>query len=341
MIPARFANPPLVASTQSTNKLGTKSLSEKGSDPLEAIRFHWFFLLTGEGQTPFRTGSKWGLGRPCLNFIHVHVFREVVLRSPLETACEAARLGGKILLDYLGKAEVREKGPADLVTDADLASQRAIEQLIRLRYPQHEFLGEESSVEDRERAVASGRPLWVVDPLDGTANFVHRLPSFSVSVALVEQNEASHGAVYDPLSDTLYAASKMGAVTKNGKPIRVSPCQRLDQAMVCCSFRPSVQRSDPEVAQFLCVLERSQSLRRLGSAALNLCYVAEGCLDAYWASSVKTWDVAAGYLIARAAGATLTKTNGGTFDLWEPQLLITATEPLHAEMLECLRMAGR
>ncbi len=266
-------------------------------------------------------------------------FCEAVLRSPLETACEAARLGGKILIDYLGKAAVREKGPADLVTDADLASQRAIEQLIRARYPQHEFLGEESTVQDRDRAVASGRPLWVVDPLDGTANFVHRLPSFSVSVALIEHNEATVGAVYDPLSDTLYAASKMGAVTKNGKPIRVSACERLDQAMVCCSFRPAVRRTDIEVGQFLNVLERSQSLRRLGSAALNLCYVAEGCLDVYWASSVKTWDVAAGYLIACAAGAHLTNIDGTEFDLWNPRLLISASRSLHTEMLNCLRSA--
>lgn len=260
------------------------------------------------------------------------------MRSPLETACEAARLGGKILKEYLGKAQVREKGPSDLVTDADLASQHAIERLIRTRFPQHDFLGEESTIEDRDRAIASGRPLWVVDPLDGTANFVHRLPSFSVSVALIENNEATVGAVFDPLSDTLYSASKSGAVTKDGKPIRVSSCQRLDKAMVCCSFRPAVQRDDPDVSQFLNILERSQSLRRLGSAALNLCYVAEGCLDAYWASSVKTWDVAAGYLIARTAGAYLTKLDGTPFDLWNPQLCITASEPLHVEMLDCLRI---
>jgi myo-inositol-1(or 4)-monophosphatase len=258
------------------------------------------------------------------------------LRSPLETATEAARVGGKILMDFLGKAAVREKGPSDLVTDADVASQRAIESLIKIRFPQHEFLGEESTDVDRKRALASGKPMWVVDPLDGTANFVHRLPSFSVSIALVEENEVRIGVVYDPMSDTMYAASADGAVTKNGKPIRVSNCQSLSQAMVCCSFRPSVQRTDPEVSQFLNVLERSQSLRRLGSAALNLCYVADGCLDAYWAASVKTWDVAAGCLIAAKAGATMTDISGGILDLLEPRVLITATPELHAEMMDCL-----
>lgn len=258
------------------------------------------------------------------------------MRSPLETACEAARVGGKILLDQLGKAAVREKGPADLVTDADLASQRAIESLIKIRFPQHEFLGEESSVEDRQRAMASGKPMWVVDPLDGTANFVHRLPSFSVSIALVEGNEPKVGVVFDPLSDTLYSAAAGGPVTKNGRPIRVSGCQQLAQAMVCCSFPPNVRRTDPDVAQFLNVLENSQSLRRLGSAALNLCYVAEGCLDAYWASSVKTWDVAAGALIAMQAGASLTNVQGGAFDLWQGRLLVSASPQLHQAMLTCL-----
>lgn len=262
--------------------------------------------------------------------------RDVTLRSTLETACEAARLGGKILVDYLGRAVAREKGPADLVTDADVASQQAIEQLIRIRFPQHEFLGEESTVADRERALASGRPVWVVDPLDGTANYVHRLPGFSVSVALVEGNDPKVGVVFDPLSDTLYAATSEGAVTKNNKPIRASGCEQLDKAMVCCSFRPSVQRGDAEVEQFLNVLEKSQSLRRLGSAAMNLCYVAEGCLDAYWASSVKAWDVAAGGLIARTAGAQLTSISGGPFDLWNPKLLATSSPALHAAMLKCL-----
>jgi len=106
--------------------------------------------------------------------------------------------------------------------------------------------------------------------------------------------------------------------------------------MVCCSFRPNVRRGDAEVDQFLNVLERCQSLRRLGSAAMNLCYVAEGCLDAYWASSVKAWDVAAGSLIARTAGAQVTSINGGPFDLWDPKLLATSSPSLHAAMLKCL-----
>jgi myo-inositol-1(or 4)-monophosphatase len=258
------------------------------------------------------------------------------VQSILESACEAARIGGKILREQMGKAAVREKGPADLVTDADLASQRAIEQFLTTRFPQFAFLGEESTEQQRQEAVASGRPMWVVDPLDGTANFVHRLLSFSVSIALIDGQIPRVGVVYDPMLDIMYAAEEQGQVSKNGKPIRTSQCTQLDQAMVCCSFRPGVSRDDPEVSQFLNVLEQSQSLRRLGSAALNLCYLAEGCLDAYWASSVKTWDVAAGYLIAQRAGATFSHVTGTPFDLWQPKLIAAATPQLHAAVVECL-----
>ncbi|MEZ6076076.1 MAG: inositol monophosphatase family protein [Pirellulaceae bacterium] len=259
------------------------------------------------------------------------------MQSVLESACEAARVGGKILREQLGKAAVREKAPADLVTDADLASQNAIEQLLLGRFPQHAFLGEESTDEQRQQALASGKPVWVVDPLDGTANFVHRLIGFSVSIALIENNRPRVAVVYDPMVDVMYAADLTGQVTKNGKPIRVSGCTEIDRAMVCCSFRPGVSRQDPEIEYFLNLLERSQSLRRLGSAALNLCYVAEGCLDAYWATSVKTWDIAAGYLIAKNAGAIFSNTRGGEFDLWNPNLVASSSRELQAAVLECVK----
>ena len=257
------------------------------------------------------------------------------MQSTLEAASEAARIGGRILREKMGKAAVHEKAPADLVTDADFASQEAIESLLTSRFPQYAFLGEESTEEDRKAAEESGKPMWVVDPLDGTANFVHRLPSFSVSIALVEGNEPLVGVVYDPLIDVLYAATD-GQVTKDGKPIRASGCDDISKAMVCCSFRPGVQRHHVEVNQFLNVLERSQSLRRLGSAALNLCYLAEGCLDSYWANSIKAWDVAAGYLIARTAGVEFTGTDGNEFDLWNPKFVASGSKQLQIQMMEAL-----
>lgn len=258
------------------------------------------------------------------------------MQSALESACEAARIAGKILREQLGKAAVREKAPADLVTDADIAAQAAIEEFLMSRFPQHTFLGEESPAGQREQALSSGKPTWVVDPLDGTANFVHGLPGFTVSIALVDDNQPCVAAVYNPLTDTMYAADQDGRATKDDKPIRVSDCTAIDQAMVCCSFRPGVSRNDLEVQQFLNVLERSQTTRRLGSAALNLCYVAEGCLDSYWATSVNTWDIAAGYLIAKNAGAIFNHAAGGEFDLWNPKFVASSSPALQAAMLDCL-----
>ena len=260
------------------------------------------------------------------------------MQSIIETASEAARLGGRILREKLGRVKPREKAPDDLVTDADLASQQAIEELLLARFPNHEFLGEESSEQDREAAVASGKPLWVVDPLDGTANFVHRLPGFTVSVALMEAGKPVAGVVYDPLMDVLYSAEADGQALKDGKAIAASGCEDIGKAMVCCSFRPSVKRGDLELEQFMNVLDKCQSLRRLGSAALNLCYVAEGCLDSYWAGAIKTWDVAAGYLIAERAGAAFNSMDGGAFDIWNPCFVGSGSKSLQNEMLQLLRV---
>lgn len=260
------------------------------------------------------------------------------MNSQLETACEAAKAGGQVLLAKLGRVAAKEKGPADLVTEADVASQQTIERILMGRHADFAFLGEECTPEEQQAAIASGKPTWVVDPLDGTANFVHRLPSFSVSIALIEDGIPTVGVVYDPLIDVIYSASTDGPPLKNGKPVRASGCTDISKAMVCCSFRPGVKRSDPEVMQFLNVLERSQSLRRLGSAALNLCYLSEGCLDSYWAGAVKTWDVAAGYLIAQKAGVAFHSLDGSDFDLWNPRFVASGSEVLQSAMLDCLQV---
>ncbi len=255
----------------------------------------------------------------------------------LDAARDAARLAGRILLDRLGKVEAREKARADLVTDADLASQAAIAEMLRGRFPQFEFFAEESTTKRRQAARESGRPMWIVDPLDGTANYVHRLPGFSVSIALMEGDQPIIGVVYDPLADVMYASTRGTPSTKNGRPIRASGCIHLSRAMVCCSFRPGVRRDDPEVDQFLNILESAQTVRRLGSAALNLCYLAEGCLDAYWANSLKAWDAAAGYLIARKSGVHFCNPEGGSFDVWHPRLVASATPELQRQVLGCLQ----
>ncbi len=257
--------------------------------------------------------------------------------------CEqAARAGGQVLREMQGRIKVREKGPRDLVTEADLASQKVIREILAEEFPSHDFRGEEDGANSGAATPQdnSNSPYcWVVDPLDGTTNYVHQLPLYCVSVALRHGDDVVCGTVYDPVSDECFTAVADGGAFLNGSPLRVSECQRLDDALVAASFAPNVPRGSIEVTRFIEVLHRCQAVRRLGSAALNLCYVAAGRLDAYFAANIKSWDVAAGQLILREAGATLTALDGGPFQLDHPQFASAATAPLHGELMAILRHA--
>ncbi len=259
------------------------------------------------------------------------------------TVCEnAARAGGQVLLDWQGRFSAREKGRHDLVTEADLASQKAIESVVLGAFPDHDFLGEEDSPEARaDRANASqesGRSeyRWIVDPLDGTTNYVHQLHMYSVSVALERAGQIVVGAVFDPVSKECFTAEAGKGAFLNGRQLSTSHCNRLSDSLVAASFPPHVTRDSRDVALFLEVLTECQALRRLGSCALNLCYLAAGRLDGYWATSVKTWDVAAGVLIVREAGGIVTDVDGKRFDLQRASFATAANETLHHELLAVL-----
>lgn len=261
------------------------------------------------------------------------------------TVCEqAARAGGAILLDWQERFTAREKAPKDLVTEADLASQQAIRQIVLGAFPDHDFLGEEDAALDiREKSGTSGgRPAeyrWIVDPLDGTANYVHKLQTFAVSIALEQNGRIIVGVVFDPISGELYHAVSGQGAFLNGARLNTSGCRQLEQAMVAFSFSPNVERASLEIRRFIEVLLATQSVRRLGSAALNLAYVAAGRLDSYWATSVKSWDVAAGVLLVREAGGILTHVSGGAFDLENPEFLASASADLQQRMLDVLARA--
>ncbi len=179
---------------------------------------------------------------------------------------------------------------------------------------------------------------WIVDPLDGTTNYVHGLDNYCVSVALRHRNEVVLGTVYDPSRDECYSAIKDQGAVLNGSRITTSDTARLEKALVAASFPARVQRDSAEVRRFLEVLYRCQALRRLGSAALNLCYVASGRLDAYWATTVKIWDVAAGTLIVREAGGVVTDLNGGPLNLDRPRFVSASNTTLHAELASVLEL---
>jgi len=255
------------------------------------------------------------------------------------SVCErAARTGGSVLLDWAGRVTVREKGPADLVTEADLAAQEVVRQTIAEVFPEHRFVGEESSTEgDLESHFADGESyLWLVDPLDGTTNFAHNFPHYACSVAVLCGDEVLAAAVYNPVADECYTASRGGGAKLNGLAIQTSQVEQLANALVAVSFPPSMRREAPELSNLLHVFERAQAIRRTGSAALNMCYVAAGRLDAYWATGTHAWDIAAGALLVQESGGVLTALDGGPFQLDRPWPVATATESLNAELVTLL-----
>lgn len=269
--------------------------------------------------------------------------------TPLEVAVDAARRGAHQLMKFRSGFSVREKAPKDLVTDADLASQRAIFSRLGEAFPEHALVGEEEGHNEPPRdasgAIRGDVPCWIVDPLDGTVNYVHQLQSFCVSIALWHEHQLRVAVIYDPLSDELFHAVRGGgAVLCRGdgsqpRGLRTSNCPALANALLACSFPAGVQKHDAPVVQFCDVIGRARAVRRLGSCALNLCYVAAGRLDGYWATSVHAWDMAAGALIVREAGGTITDFEGGDVNLWSPEFVAGGQPALHAELCDVLRQS--
>ncbi|HEX4415620.1 MAG TPA: inositol monophosphatase family protein [Lacipirellulaceae bacterium] len=257
----------------------------------------------------------------------------------LETCELAARAGGEQLLAWRGRFQTREKGAADLVTDADIASQRAIQAVIASRYPEHAFIGEEQG--------KSGGTLerdqmgWIVDPLDGTTNYVHGYPNYAVSVALARGSQLLAGVIFDPLRNECYSAGEGHGAWCNGTRLRTTNASHLADALVAVSLPARVQRDSPDLQDFIEVVQVSQAVRRSGSAAINLAQVTSGALDAFWATHIHPWDVAAGVLLVREAGGLVTARDGGNFDLWNPHFVAAAGAGVHRELLAALRPFSR
>lgn len=251
----------------------------------------------------------------------------------LETAQEAARLAGDVLESWSEKFTVSEKSPANLVTEADFAAQEVIHQYIQSRFPDHNFLGEEGLAETN-----SDSPYrWVIDPLDGTSNYVHRFPYYAVSIGLERGDELRVGVIFDPNRDEMFCAVQGEGATLNGKPIGSSRVDSLSQTMAMASLPVAATPDDPAVDRFLRVMAQAQTVQRTGSAALNLCYVACGRIDAYWSSSLKPWDMAAGALIVAEAGGRVSKMDGGSFEIAVPDLLSSNGTSIHEELQKILK----
>ena len=248
----------------------------------------------------------------------------------LTTAVEAVVRAGDLQMAHFGRDfEINKKGTIDLVTEVDLAVERMFRALIAERFPDHQILAEELG---GAAAVPPG-PCWVFDPIDGTTNFAHGLPIFCASLALEIDGIAQVGAVYDPNRRELFTAERGGGAFLNGAPLRVSSAARLVDAMLVTGFPYDVHsRVDEIVGLFGAFVGQARAVRRLGSAAIDLCYVAAGRLDGFWESDLKPWDIAGGALIVSEAGGRVTGTDGGAFTSRGGHVLATNGH-LHDAML--------
>jgi myo-inositol-1(or 4)-monophosphatase len=248
----------------------------------------------------------------------------------LKTCEKAVRDAGATIQQWLGRTSVRHKGPADLVTEADLAAQEVIRSTVLGAYPDHFLLGEEGPHPDETAPRATFR--WIADPLDGTTNFVHRVPHYAVSLALEHDGRVLVGAVYDPTRGECFTAAAGRGAALNGQPIHVSDVAALSDALAATGFPAKVTRDSLDLRVFLEAVFHSQAVRRTGSAALNLCYLAAGRFDVLWAFSTKIWDVAAGTLLVREAGGVVTSPAGGPFVLDDARYIAAANPTLHREL---------
>ncbi|MDQ3263016.1 MAG: inositol monophosphatase [Myxococcota bacterium] len=244
---------------------------------------------------------------------------------------EAARRAGKILADrFEGVRTIEFKGGIDLVTDADKASEAELISFLRARHPDHAVLAEESGY-----SPGTGGYRWVLDPLDGTTNYAHRVPHFCVSVAVEGPDGLLAGVIFDPLRDELFSAGRGQGASLNGRPISVSPTADLSRALLCTGFPYDVrEKPDAPLGLFNRLMKRAQGIRRMGSAALDLAYVACGRYDGFFEFGLQAWDLAAGALLVREAGGSCDRIDGAPLDLAVGDLLAVnagLSAPLRSE----------
>ncbi len=251
-----------------------------------------------------------------------------------ERAVETALAAGAILRERLSLDRTIDfKGAIDLVTDVDRASEELIAAAITGLFPDHRFVGEESSFLSGDTPDNSDRYSWLVDPLDGTTNYAHRYPHFAVSIALEHAGQIILGVVYDPMRDELFVAERGGGATLNGAPIAVSKTDSLERSLLGTGFAYSEEERGENARVWNGFLGIAQGVRRDGSAALNLCYVAAGRLDGFWERPLNAWDLAAGSLLVEEAGGVVTGYDGTPFGPYRREI-VCSNGHIHQELSE-------
>ncbi|NVM23572.1 MAG: inositol monophosphatase [Desulfobacterales bacterium] len=246
----------------------------------------------------------------------------------------AAARAGDILRDYLGKTHtIEKKGTINLVTEADLASERAIVEIVRSAFPQHTVIAEESGITQ-----GTDPHEWIIDPLDGTTNYAHSLPGFSVSIAFAFEGDLVFGLVLNPIAGELFCGTRDRGATLNGRPILVSSTKSVSESLLVTGFpyelKPVIR---PLMSRFERCLMAAQGIRRLGSAALDLCYVACGRFEGFWEQNLAPWDTAAGMVIAREAGASISDFSNKPYSIEKKEILAT-NGLIHQELAALLTL---
>jgi len=253
----------------------------------------------------------------------------------LNFAIETALTAGQILLEKFGrKINISKKGDINLVTEADLASEKLIIERIRSHYPKHSILAEESG----EAVIEGGDRLWkwIIDPLDGTTNYAHGYPCFCVTLALEHEGEIVIGVTFDPTRNELFTAEKGNGATLNNKTISVSETEELSEALLVTGFPYNAREREDFARHFNRFTHKSRGIRRDGSAALDMAYVACGRFDGFWEEGLNPWDVAAGVLLIEEAGGRVSYYDDSKFSIYQPPIC-ASNNLIHAEMLEVFK----
>jgi myo-inositol-1(or 4)-monophosphatase len=257
----------------------------------------------------------------------------------LDFAVGLAREAGAVLKHYADREKFVElKGRANLVTAADKESEALVISAIRARYPNHAIFAEESGA---LAAAGDAEGKWIIDPLDGTTNFAHQYPFYCVSIAFEQNGNVTCGAVYDPVRDEMFSAAAGQGSFLNGEKLTVSDVPKLSEALLLTGFPYNMRDLlETVVGQFRSFLNESQAVRRGGSAALDLCYLAKGRCDGFWELNLHAWDTAAGKIVLEEAGGKITDFRGGPFSIYMKEILATNGK-IHGEMMKVLAGLGR